>query len=178
MNIKFTVTGALVASGLAVAAWAHGGATGIVKERMDGMSTMGKSIKALVPMMQGRKPLEPELVRAMAAVIQSHSGENMLRLFPHGSGGEPSKARAEIWQNQDGFARLANRIEMLSRGLALAAENPLRTATTGNMTGGNTMMGGAPPSTSLDELAKMPVDGVFTMLTRTCAACHTRFRSE
>ena len=31
---------------------------------------------------------------------------------------------------------------------------------------------------SSENLAKMPVQGVFTMMVQTCSACHTDFRAE
>ena len=50
MNILKMTTGVALVSLFAAAALAHGGATGIVKERMDGMSAMKDSMKVLTPM--------------------------------------------------------------------------------------------------------------------------------
>ena len=44
-----------------------------------------------------------------------------------------------------------------------------------SMMGGGMMMGGVP---GREELSEMPADGVFMMLSQSCSACHTRFRSE
>ena len=45
---------AVVASITAGVALAHSGATGIVKERMDGMAAMQKAVKAVTPIMRGQ----------------------------------------------------------------------------------------------------------------------------
>ncbi len=188
MNIKITVSGAIIASGIAVSAWAHGGATGIVKERMDGMSTMGKAVKSLAPMMQGKTPLGPAQIRAAAQAIGQHSGETLIKLFPKGSGAHPSKAKPAIWQDPQDFNALAKRLQTLAKGLEQAAGNPLMGQSSGgsmmgtgaNMMGSSTgMMGGASAGLAdLEQLAQMPVDGVYNMIARTCSACHTRFRAE
>jgi hypothetical protein len=66
----------------------------------------------------------------------------------------------------------------------LAADNGLMMSGSGqgsgmmggaSMMGGGSMMGGSPDQTQLSE---MPADGVFMMLSQTCSACHTQFRSE
>jgi len=188
MNINITVTGAIFASGIAVSAWAHGGATGIVKERMDGMSTMGKAVKSLVPMMQGKIPLNPAQIRAAAQAIGQHSGDTLIKKFPKGSGKHPSKAKPAIWQDPQGFSALAKRLQTLAKGLEQAAGNPLMGQSGGNsmmgsstsmMGGGTGMMGGSSANMpDLDQLAQMPVDGVYNMIAKTCSACHSRFRAE
>ncbi|WP_149866541.1 cytochrome c, partial [Tropicimonas marinistellae] len=61
-----------VATGItlvAATAFAHSGAMGIVKERMDGMSAMAAVMKALAPMMQGTAPYDPDAIRKGAATI-------------------------------------------------------------------------------------------------------------
>lgn len=198
MKLTNVITGAALASLLSAAALAHGGATGIVKERMDGMGVMKESMKVLTPMMQGKTEYDAEAVRREAAKIQAHAGDTLTKLFPEGSEGKPSEAKPEIWTDWNGFAGLAAQLETLSAGLAAAADNGLMMAETqhGSMMEGSTMMGssgmgsgsmmgsgmGASGMTggahSAEELAQMPADGVFMMLSQVCSACHTRFRSE
>ncbi len=193
MKLSKLAANVAVVSSLAVTALAHGGATGIVKERMDGMGVMKESMKVLTAMMQGQTPYDVEVIREEAGKITSHSGEAMTKLFPQGSNAKPSEAKSEIWSNWEDFANLAEQLETLSEGLALAAGNGLMMAgsgqgnhMTGNsmtssgmmgsgMMGNSPMMGGTP---GRDALAEMPADGVFTMLSQTCSACHTRFRAE
>ena len=173
---------------------AHSGATGIVKQRMDAMSEMGKTIKDLAAMMRGEKAYEAKVVKTGAALIGKHSGDAMTGLFPEGSKHGPSEARAEIWTDWEEFVDLSNRLEIFAAGLSDAADNGLMadTAKSGtgssNMMMGQSMMGGSMMGGSmmaagtgvpdLEMLASMPADGVFSMLTQTCSACHTKFRLE
>ncbi|KAE9625892.1 c-type cytochrome [Parasedimentitalea maritima] len=188
MKLSKLAAGAAIVSSLAVTALAHGGATGIVKERMDGMGVMKQSMKVLTPMMQGKTPYDASVIRNEAEKIGGHAGEALTKLFPEGTHGKPSEARPEIWNDWDGFAGLAEQLRAVSEGLVLAADNGMMTTDAGQgtslmggsmmgsgMMGSSTMMGKVP---SEKELSEMPADGVFMMLSQTCSACHTRFRAE
>lgn len=202
--MKITVFSAVIATvAIAGAVWAHSGATGVVKERMDGMMAMGKSIKAITPMMRGQTDYDPQRVRAFAEDVSRHSGEALTRLFPEGTTGAPSEAKPNIWTDWNEFEALAEQLHTLSEGLALAAENGLmhggdgQTATMmggqsmmggGSMMGGQSMMGGGSMmggsvtsdirNLGPEEFSEMPADGVFMMVSQTCSACHTKFRAE
>ena len=188
MKPKKIVLGAIVVSAIAATAFAHGGATGIVKERMDGMSALGKTIKALAPMMRGEGSYDAEAVREGAQTIRVHAGASLTKLFPIGSGGMPSEAKETVWQDWEEFSALAEQLHLYSEGLSLAAGNGLmmsngvQTDTGSMMGGGSTMMGGTAPmmasSMGLEELSEMSADGVFAMVSQTCSACHTKFRAE
>lgn len=192
------VAGALSVTAIA-AALAHGGATGIVKERMDAMGVMSDVMKALTPVMRGEQDYSADVVRQGATQIRDHAGEAMTKLFPEGSNDKPSEARPEIWTNWDEFQAMAERLELLASGLEQAAGNGLMMASqsgsdtssmmgTGKsgagMMGGQGMMnggqmmgtGGAMPTA--EALAAMPADGVFNMVAQTCSSCHTKFRLE
>jgi len=146
MKMSVLIAAGLMAATAATAALAHSGATGIVKERMDGMSAMGDVVKNIAAMMRGDKPYDAAAVRDGATVIASHSGEAMTRLFPEDSGGKPSEARPEIWSDWDTFSNLADRLAVLAEALEGAAENGLmmsgggRSAGQGMMGAGSTMM--------------------------------------
>ena len=182
------VMGVIVGSAIAATAFAHGGATGIVKERMDGMSALGKTMKALAPMMRGEGSYNAEAVREGAETIRAHAGTSLTNLFPVGSGGMPSEAKEIIWQDWEEFSALAEQLHLYSEGLALAADNGLMVsneaqADTGSMMGGgSTMMGDSAPMLAsqmgLEELSEMSADGVFAMVSQTCSSCHTKFRAE
>lgn len=180
MTLKTVTLGALAALTISVSALAHGGASGIVKQRMDAMSSMGDSVKKLVPVMQGKLPYDPQMVRDTAALIGKHAGETLTKLFPEGSGGGPSEAKAEIWQDWQAFSELAARLEVLAQGLGQAADNPPmgRMKKKSSMMGSSSAMGAMPmmDDIGLTALAAMPVDGVFAMVGQTCSACHTKFR--
>jgi len=189
---KTTVLAALIATSAAVAAYAHGGATGIVKERMDAMSAMGDAVKAIVPMMRGETEYNATTVRSAAETIGNHAGSDLTRLFPEDSGGKPSESKDSVWTNWDEFSEMAERLEIYADGLARAADNGMMSeGQTGmsstSMMGGSTMMGtdtgmmgGAMMQGNMtaDEMAAMPVDGAFAMVSQVCSACHTQFRAE
>lgn len=196
--MKITGFSAVIATvSIAGAVWAHSGATGVVKERMDGMMAMGKSVKEITPMMRGQTDYDPERVRAFAEDMRQHSGEALTRLFPEGTTGAPSEAKPNIWTDWEEFAALAEQLHILSEGLAISAENGLikngggQTATMmggesmmggQSMMGGGSMMGNSAPSEfrnyGPEEFSEMPADGVFMMVSQTCSACHTKFRAE
>lgn len=181
--------GLLAGTTMAAAAFAHGGAEGVVKERMDGMMAMGQSVKELAPMMRGEITYDAEAVRAGARVFVEHS-EGMTELFPEGSAGKPSEAKSEIWSDWGEFSALAEQLKVVSEGLAEAADNGLMasgagmdagsmmgTQSPGGMMGASSMMGTSSGSQMIDY-ASMPADGAFNMVTQTCSACHAKFRYE
>ena len=174
---------------------AHGGATGIVKERMDAMGMMGKAVKALKGMMQGKAAYNADLVRKQSAVIKQHSGEALIKGFPEGSTQMPSEAKNEIWMDWERFSSLAEQLGTYAGALEMAADNGLRKdaakgQSMGTMMGvaasasmGKDMMGkamGVMGGGAMDAaaLAKMPADAVFTKMVQVCSACHTDFRLE
>lgn len=178
---KTTVLATLIATSTAFAALAHGGATGIVKERMDAMADMGKAVKAITPMMRGETDYDAKVVRQAAATFSRHAGESMTDLFPEGSGGMPSEAKDAIWSKWAEFSALAGQLGIVSEGLAGAADNGLMGGGSGMMGSGSGMMGGSGAmgrAMTAAQISEMPVDGAFTMLTQVCSACHTQFRAE
>ncbi len=203
MNITaLTVAGALLLAG-GVAAYAHGGASGVVKERMEAMEDMGDVMKSLSAIMRGDTEYDADAVRKGAEVIGSHSGEALTGLFPEHSLEAPSEAKPEIWTDWDEFSALAEQLGLFASGLGKAADNGLAHGGggagmmggggmmgQGTMMGGNSMMSGggmmgdAPMMGAAGQmadpelLAQMPADGVFNMVAQTCSACHSKFRVE
>jgi len=171
MKTRKLMLGAVFASVFAVAAWAHGGATGVVKERMDGMGAMKEAVRLLTPMIQGQTGYDPGVIREQAALIAAHAGDALTGLFPEGSLDAPSEAKDTIRQDWEKFAALAEQLRETSQGLAAAADNGLMMS--GDGTGG--MMGEAPGEI---DFAEMPADAAFTMMGQVCSACHSQFRVE
>jgi len=93
-----------------IAAIAHEGATGVVKERMEGMKAIGQQVKIMVPMMKGTLPYDPDQVAKAATIIEGHSGETFTALFPEGSNDKPSEALSDIWEDWSKFTDLANEL--------------------------------------------------------------------
>lgn len=181
---------AIAMTSLGLAALAHSGASGVVKQRMDAMDAMGEAMKRITPVMRRQVDYDPQVVRDAAEVMIMHAGEDLTELFPSGSNDKPSEALDTIWEDWGNFSALADALRETAEGMKLAAENGL--AETGPMSGGGmmgmgqgmmgngqSMMGGvgAPMMTS-EMLAELPANVAFASVTQTCSACHQRFRSE
>jgi len=119
----------------------------------------------------------------------------MTQLFPEGTGGAPSEAKETVWSQWEEFSELAEQLGVFAEGLAGAADNGLMSSSagagmmgsgammgnstmmgSGTMMGGGAMMGGERMTAA--QVASMPADGAFTMVTQVCSACHTKFRTE
>jgi cytochrome c556 len=152
-NIKVAVGAAcLVAAVLAGASVAvsHGGATGVVKERMVAMKDMGGRMKALAAMVRGRTPFDAAAAKEAADAIAAHA-RDVPRLFPKGSRHGPSEAVEKIWIEWPQFVTeaktLANRADAFGRQAV--------SATTG------TDLGRA-----------------FGDIGRSCKSCHKKYREK
>lgn len=167
-----------VCSGQPLSALAHGGATGIVKERMDAMEDMKGAMKTVSDMFKGKIPYEAVQVRVAAETINMHAGENLTKLFPKGSLHHPTEAKAEIWQEWDRFQHLSKELERISQGLYDAADN----VESENEEDSSASMMGMGAESEVQEgaesFATMPVEVVFERLSDNCSACHTDYRVE
>lgn len=103
------VTLALAMAAIGTLAFAHTGATGIVKERMDGMSALAQSMKSLVGMSKSGVA-DAKTIKEISATIQSHSGAALNERFPHGSLPDVSEATPLIWQDWDRFAAISDEL--------------------------------------------------------------------
>lgn len=98
---------------------AHEGATGVVKERMDLMTSMGKEMKAVGQKIESNRNLASI---ADSAIKVKTMSRDIARFFPPGSLIKPTDARPAIWEKWDQFEA---RISGLQRSLdALAAAAP------------------------------------------------------
>lgn len=166
---------------------AHGGATGIVKKRMDFMESMGDAMKEVTAMMRGKQIYDAARLRKLAGTIGDHGGEALTKLFPEGSLDKPTEALPAIWTDWERFSALANRLSDYATALQAAADNerPASAAGTGGgmMQGSGAMMGGAmmggdQAGPSIEHLSAMPPDAAYMHLAQVCAACHEDFRKE
>lgn len=192
--------GALLVS--AMAAFGHGGATGIVGERMMGMMMLGEQVKVLAPIADDPGAEDLGKVREAAAMIEMHAGAAMTDLFPEGSIESPSEAKPAIWERWEEFAAYSNRLGDLGRELDKAAEAvvlpPEVTADTAPVSvepalsewdrmDFATLMGVATPevleidpmptaSTKASTAVIRTVGAIYADITDTCASCHAAFR--
>lgn len=133
---------------------AHGGAKGVVKQRMDQMEEMKDEVKSISAMLKGRSVYSREAMEAGVKRIQARSGDALLQLFPEGSLTKPSEALPEIWQQWPEFEQLANKQQALSEALLEAV------------------------SAASGEKADKDVMQAFKALSSNCKQCHDQFRIE
>ncbi len=150
MKLRLIAGAALVASILSASglAYSHSGATGIVKHRMDAMSDIAKSMKAIGAMIKGETGFDAAVVKSAASSIAGHA-ERIPELFPEGSMDKPSEALPSIWEDWAGFTSIAKDMGREAKELAAAADG----------------------ASQIDQI-KAP----FGALAKTCKACHSDFR--
>ncbi|MEM9633963.1 MAG: cytochrome c [Pseudomonadota bacterium] len=149
MKIRYA-GGILIAATLMTgAAWAHGGATGIVKERMDAMSAIGKSVKSIGEMLKGKAPYDLVTIETASEAIAEHGGTALTNLFPEGSLQTPTEASPAIWTDWTKFSEMAGRLQSSALDLKTLAGQ------------------GAD---------KKAVAGAFGKIAATCKSCHEAFR--
>ena len=103
---------------------AHGGATGIVKQRMDAMVDIGRATKTV---RNAIRRSEPDAIREAAARIAGHAAE-IPKLFPDGSFHHPSEALPAISADRAAFDALAAKLVLAAEELASNAGAPGRAA--------------------------------------------------
>ncbi len=136
----------LLLSGSAGFAFAHSGATGIVKERMDGMGSLAQSMKALVQM-ERSEDIDLDKTAEIARQIQAQSGDVMTVRFPAGQQPMVSEASPAIWEDWDRFEQISE--ELLQVAIKLEA---------------SAMSGDVDLKSAVKELGA------------TCSSCHQDFR--
>ena len=107
--------------------WAHEGATGITKQRMDAMESMARAIKAIRRSLEGNRDsaaiqIEAGRIREMAVRIPEW--------FPPGSDAKPTDALPAVWQRWTDFQARATQLEQESIKLvAVAASGDIKNIT-------------------------------------------------
>ncbi len=99
---------------------AHSGATGVIKERMDAMSDIGKQVKFLAAMVKKERAFDADQAAKAAERIAAHA-DKMSAQFPKGSLKHPSEALPAIWLEWDRFVELARKLETDAKLLASEA---------------------------------------------------------
>ena len=107
----------IVAAAIVSAALAHDGhehATGVVRERMELMTEMGKRLLATSKRLRANRDLET--VTNDARAIHDLASK-ITTLFPAGSTQAPTAAKPAVWQDWDDFAAKAKNLEKESEKL-------------------------------------------------------------
>lgn len=128
---------------------AHGGATGVVKERMDMMKNVGDSMKQVGAMIKGQADFDSMIIAEHAGTI-SDAGPHIPKLFPHDSLHKPSEALPTIWEEWDQFSALSVKLTDEAKKLQETAQ------------GGD----------------KRAITRQFAKLGKVCSGCHTDYRKK
>ena len=151
MNKKLIAAGMVaISTVVAAGALAHSGATGIVKERMEGMMAMGKALGTVADMFKGKTTFDADQVAAAAKIVEGHAAE-MGSLFPdtkHSREGKGTEALPSIWENKEDFLAIAKALENRSADLAKVAVT--------------------------NDQAQ--IRRAFGEMAKTCSACHSDYR--
>lgn len=143
MKRLFVIISLVIIAGSALA---HSGATGIVKVRMDGMKSLGQSMKTLATMAKSGE-IDSDVVLAVSRQIQNHSGKSMTELFPEGSLQGVSEAAPEIWDDWDRFTEISDSLF----DIAIEMESAVMRS-------------------------DFELDGWVKRISATCSSCHEDFR--
>ena len=98
---------------------AHGGATGIIKERMVFLKRSKDNMKAINMHLRGG---DYRAIVPLAEDIRDWASK-MPDYFPQGSDGKPSEAAPEIWTDSDGFTQAARNHYKAANTLVSAAKS-------------------------------------------------------
>lgn len=128
------------------AATAHTGATGVVLERMQGMTALADAMKAVAPIVRGQVDHDAAVVAAAGAEIARHASPETVALFEEGTDAAPSQASPAIWEDPEAFAALFDDLRRAGMALSDGAASPERTTQ------------------------------AFADIAQTCVACHEDFR--
>ena len=101
--------------------FAHDGATGIVKERMDRFSQNQENLKQMKSLLKNG---DLTSIAPLALEIRDWAIE-MHEYFPEGTDGKPSEASTKIWEDFDGF-------KLAAKANAEAADSLYNAALSGN----------------------------------------------
>ena len=117
MKIRTIIIALIATTTLALA---HTGATGIVKQRMDGMSSLAQSMKALAEMSK-TDSIDKNQVIEIARQIKDQSGKSMTQRFPVGQQQMISEASPAIWENWQLFEQMSDELFQAAAALETSA---------------------------------------------------------
>ena len=151
-SIKPLTMAAIFVAGTVIAAYGHGGATGIVKERMDGMMAMGKALSVVADMFKGKTGFDGVKIGDAAKIVRAHAAE-IDGLFPDTEAsrkGKGTEALPAVWDKRSDFTAIAVELEKRAAELEVI-------------------------SVSGDQNA---IRVGFAAMAKTCSACHADYRKK
>ena len=147
---KFSAPMIVTAIIISSLAYAHDGATGVIKQRMDMMGEIAKAMKSIGQMIKGEQAYDSEVATVAAREIENHT-VGLSQLFPEGSTTKPSEALPVIWENWDEFNRLLEEMKIQSKNLAEIAST---------------------------VESSVEIKAQFALVGKTCGTCHQKFRQK
>lgn len=139
---------AVAVGGTTSLVYAHSGAMGVVKERMELMKGMGDAMKTMGAMFKGQADYDPAVVAEKAAYLADHANK-IPDLTPEGSNENPSEALPIIWQEWDGYVESSELLGTEGAKLVEIANNGAE-----------------------ERAAKIQ----FAKVSKTCGTCHEKYR--
>lgn len=198
-------TTGLIAVGIAMAATsapAHNGATGVVLERMKGMTAMREIMRDLSPIIQGSAPYDALAISEGGYLIAAHSGDTMRALFPENSLSGVTYAKPNIWTEWQEFSALADDLriygEKLTSSASIGQELPppaplaegetaapdpqiQRSRKIARLLGYSVQGRGKTALAETDLMSanstEYGAEAIFAKISSTCSACHAKFRT-
>lgn len=128
---------------------AHGGATGVVKERMEMMKDVGDNMKQVGAMIKGQAAFDSMVIAKHAQVI-SDAAPQIPELFPSDSLHKPTEALPAIWEEWDQFSTLSVKLGDEAKKLQETAQGR----------------------------DKRAISRQFAKLGKVCSSCHTDYRKK
>ncbi|MCY0964017.1 c-type cytochrome [Parathalassolituus penaei] len=155
-------------------AFAHGGATGVVHDRMHEMKDMKAAMKELKPIVAGSTDYNADTVKAQAQRLVKASGEHMLTLYPEGTFTKPSEAKPLVREDWKTFSQWANDMERVGKAMDNNASNGLGKATLSKADIAKLRVADMTDS----QLQSMSVADLYQVAGSTCSSCHKRFKKD
>ncbi len=140
---------------------AHEGASGIIKQRMEAMKSMGDYAKLVGDMFKGKASFDLDTIRMASESFIRH-GQTIPMQFPdtpESREGPMTEASPAIWDDWQQFTALAEQFIRDSRQLEAVAAM-LQTSET------------------LDDTSTRNVRSAFFKAVKSCSNCHENFRLE
>jgi len=149
-KLSYVLAACIVMSSLWVVTtgWAHGGATGILKERMDSMKSMGKAMKGLAAIVKGKAELTDEAIAKYGNALKM-GATHIPEMFPEGTNEAPSEALPKIWTEWKQFNDIATQLQKDADALILISGSDARSVKMG-----------------------------FVKISKSCKSCHSEYRQK
>ena len=129
------------------AAVGHDGAEGIVRERMDLMQSVNRSMKSIRDMVRGKTQTDMAKIAAAARSI-SNQAEFLPFMFPTDQNRKFSRSSPKIWKDPEGFRASAGNLVKAAKSVEAAAQ----------------------------ENNEARIKAAFRSLTKACGSCHKQYR--